>query len=851
MSNATVEVFKPDTGDKYTIPAGELAEAKAKGYAPVPASAAPLSTAVASPAANPVPLPADTHPNVSDADLTPDGHIRAFSQEGKEVHVVDEPGAIQTLRDKGYVLASDRALDAQTQARQQAADEERKAKLGIEGYDPEALKEDYAQRGVLGLGLPPALDLMAAGIAAPNQEAADAIRNRLPGGRTPEQQAAVEAAREGEISSYGTLGKVAYWAGRVPSEIVNVVGLAKAATAATRGLTGAARLVAEGSIFGVPDATAKILNGDPEGAAESMAAMVVGNAALHGIFSLGAKVLGRTAQASAEAAERAGADVELQAGKKVISDAISPAFADRIGEETRPLLEKAGISEAEASDPKKLLEVANDIKESDPNVKAAYEGLAKADRGELTEALGKADADLIMLPEHPGIDAIREKIAGVKGWEDVRDLKSWLHEYKPPTVGTPEGLEGVDFMRATDDAKDAVHSAILEAQQDLVGRLGESAGAKVLDGLQKEGAVTALRKLFGGLEDVPARPETPGLMASAMKALRGRRAGAALAAGWIAHAALGVHVGAPAVIVANLARDALAAGAEKKGFARAMKGALRMARPNAAVAVDAIKQVDDRIAGRVDALMTDLKSGKTTKHKIEPVLSSFLPNAGAGLSRAMQVTVLRRAVAQQQTAPEAVADHLGAMTMPLHEEGLQPVAAAFAQHQMNLLKVVQAALGPDPMAGAMHPFQSPREDKPDPAQEARIDRTLAIAADPTVLLDLVRSNTITDTDVAIAEYTNPATLQKIRIKAAEAGAKGKLDLSYQKEIGMNRLMGGSSSARSKSSIAMLQSTFASAGANAPVGPRQGVENKGMNAKGQDHFLESSLTTSQRSIVGPR
>ena len=139
MSNATVEVFKPDTGDKYTIPAGELAEAKAKGYAPVPASAAPLSTAVASPAANPVPLPADTHPKVSDADLTPDGHIRAFSQEGKEVHVVDEPGAIQTLRDKGYVLASDRALDAQTQARQQAADEERKAKLGIEADDAGSL----------------------------------------------------------------------------------------------------------------------------------------------------------------------------------------------------------------------------------------------------------------------------------------------------------------------------------------------------------------------------------------------------------------------------------------------------------------------------------------------------------------------------------------------------------------------------------------------------------------------------------------------------------------------------------------------------------------------------------------
>jgi hypothetical protein len=117
------------------------------------------------------------------------------------------------------------------------------------------------------------------------------------------------------------------------------------------------------------------------------------------------------------------------------------------------------------------------------------------------------------------------------------------------------------------------------------------------------------------------------------------------------------------------------------------------------------------------------------------------------------------------------------------------------------------------------------------------------------LLDLVRSNTITETDVAIAEYTNPATLQKIRIKAAEKGAKGDLNLSYQREVSMNRLMGRSSSSDSKSSIAMLQSSFTSAAANPAIGQRSGVQNSGMNAKGQDRFLESSLTTSQRSIVG--
>jgi N-acetyl-gamma-glutamyl-phosphate reductase len=91
---------------------------------------------------------------------------------------------------------------------------------------------------------------------------------------------------------------------------------------------------------------------------------------------------------------------------------------------------------------------------------------------------------------------------------------------------------------------------------------------------------------------------------------------------------------------------------------------------------EAVAKMDERITGGVDALMSDLKSGKTTKHEIKPTLSSFLPNAGAGLSRAAQITVLRRVVNQE---PQAIADHMGMVAMPLHEEGLQPVAAALAQ----------------------------------------------------------------------------------------------------------------------------------------------------------------------------
>jgi hypothetical protein len=764
--------------------------------------------------------------------------IRAFNPKtGEEFHVAGNTLTdIQAIRDKGYVLASDQALEART-AEQEASDEQAREEA--------AKKTPLAKLGAAGAVI--------AGIGEPIRPLVSAIANKVRGS-TPEDVAFQDAARENVEKEH----PYAYWGARVPAEVAGalatgeVAGLASGAIKGAGVLRAGARALAEGAIFAAPDATAKALNGDPQGAAESLALSVGVAAGLHGIFSLGSRIVGRVAQASAEADARALSEEGLAAGRKVIADAVSPAFADRIGEESRPLLEKLGLDPEKAT-AEDIVKAANDARANSPAVKAAYDGLEKVDRGELRQVLGDAAEDLSKLPEHPDVERIWNKLASVTDWKGARELRSWLDDFKPtaqpakPLAGVADipavAADHLDALRAVDDAKDAIHLRIVNAQKELLSRMGPDLSTKVVDGLHKENAVTALRTLFGGIENVPA-PERKGIIGAITK-LR-QRSPAMLAAGFIAHAAGLGHVGAPAVVAFNAAKDAIASSSGKRVFARAMRNALGTARPNATLAIDAVRSMDERIATGVDGLMGDLSSGKTFKHAIEPSLSRFLPNGGSGLSRAAQITVLRRAVAQHQDNPEAVAEHLASLTAPLHDEGLAPVGMAYAQHQVALMKVIQSVLPPDPQP--VHPFAEPPIESIAPAVFARVDRTLALASDPLTLFSLVRSNTITPTDVAIVQYTNPATLQKMRVKAVEQGIKKGGAYSYQQRISLGYLMGTDLDADSKATVPVLQAAFGPALANTPTGPRAGLQNNGENADGQDAALESHLTVSQKSLT---
>jgi hypothetical protein len=317
------------------------------------------------------------------------------------------------------------------------------------------------------------------------------------------------------------------------------------------------------------------------------------------------------------------------------------------------------------------------------------------------------------------------------------------------------------------------------------------------------------------------------------------------------HAGISVpfHAG---LLAFKVARGAAKSGAESRAFSAATRVLRGASAPNTAMALDALKAVETRVTTESKALIASLVAREGFKHAdaVDSSISRFLPNGGSGQSRDTQVAVLRRAVSQHQDNPEGVADHIATLTAPLHAEGLSPVATAYTDHQIRLMKVIQSVLPQDPKMAAPHPFAADvKAEDISPATRARYERTLTIASDPVRLVGFVKANTITPTDVAIAAATNPQTLQKLRSALVEEAIKTKPDLSYQQRLSMSILMGENLDT-STAKIPELQSAYG-APANAPVGPRQGVDNKGMNERGQDDSLEAHLTTSQRSIVGPR
>src|SRR6202044_3062155 len=85
-------------------------------------------------------------------------------------------------------------------------------------------------------------------------------------------------------------------------------------------------------------------------------------------------------------------------------------------------------------------------------------------------------------------------------------------------------------------------------------------------------------------------------------------------------------------------------------------------------------------------------------------LKNLLPNGGLGQSNKEQLATLRTTVNEAVANPTKLTEHLANATQPLRDAGMSKIADAYTDHQLRLMKVIQAILPKDPTMAAAHPF---------------------------------------------------------------------------------------------------------------------------------------------------
>jgi hypothetical protein len=254
-------------------------------------------------------------------------------------------------------------------------------------------------------------------------------------------------------------------------------------------------------------------------------------------------------------------------------------------------------------------------------------------------------------------------------------------------------------------------------------------------------------------------------------------------------------------------------------------------------------KIKDGVKDLVSALGSTQAARAITDHR---GVQAFIPNSGVGQTGDRQFDTLRKAVAANESNPQGYADHLGNITSGLHNEGLPQVATAYNAHQLRLMKVIQTILPVDPAMKSAHPFSAKvAGDEISPATKEKYQRALSIAADPINLLHMIKSNTITAGDVAIAAATNPSTLQKMREELVEEAMKSKPNLSYQNRLSMEILMGEKLD-QSTEQLPVLQAPYAAGGAK-KVKPTKQKKSPIISAKSADNIQDSYLNVSEKAM----
>jgi hypothetical protein len=894
-------------GTSYDIPPENVDKAVASGQFSLPATpeAAPGLPATAAPPA------AATGPDVASlaAGATPEQVAQSEKEthahdapDIQDVPLIGEDGKLYNIPDANVAaaVATGKFRVSTLEERNASEDQRINAKFAADTGPLEA--------GALGFARHlPLVDVAASGIAgalsgkttreelAQSQRDADLVSEAHP-------VAYGAGAVGGEVA--GAVGL-----GAVGEGLTGAVGLGRAAQAGdllTSGVgRGVAKAAIEGAVYSAEPVAKAIVNKDPAGSAEALALGIGLNVALHGAFAGIAKLPGL----AAEGTEKLGSAVKDKLAPELSTVESGNYFGRQIGLTTKqiadnrgeilPLIKATGIVSTDTT--KQALAKIQALEESGPAIGRAIKALDSFDGKApvIEEHLANATDELRRLIPQEALDREAVEAAYESGKKELRRI-ALADKPNPIRLGLAKNqLETaeralLDMPELSSDAEQALKTmrpilsrveasatrgtfADTQAMKKFIGdqtnftdnkfanglrrqaygiiaenvaraedaAAGELGSTEVVEGLRQQRGAYALHKIFGDAADkVEARAGAEHLG----HLLGGPSTGSGH---MLPHFVLGAF-GLPSGLNAALAITGVPQMVKGYVAKQRMSGAIaKLLNESTAPATNTVVHALERQKLQLSEGVRSFFSALGTREAEKPLdttggLRGFVEDAN-GRSHGQQLASLKRAITEAHLDPTVAAARLEHVVAPLHAEGLHEVAQAYTDHQLRLMKVLQAILPGDSNSIAhAHPFAAKvNEDEIAPATKARYQRALTIAADPQALLHLVKNNQINQGDVAIAAAVNPSTLQKLRDEVIREGMKSKPDLTYQQRLSMGILLGQNID-QSTEQIPQLQSVYA--GAAAPASAPAGSHHHSGHLSGgaQKNLTNAPLTLSQQA-----
>lgn len=650
----------------------------------------------------------------------------------------------------------------------------------------------------------------------------------------------VEEAITQEVKKY----PAGYYAGAVAGEVFQAVsaGAASEAAATALGLErGPAKILLESAIWASPSVTADLINKNPGAAAEDLAITTGVNFLTHGLLSNFTAPTAKELAKNAEVAtQRAILDKELQSenSQKIAKEVFGmkdPREIEKLQEVLPNIIKDSDItikdtnqeivdklqnlSKEKSQLPDKILQLA-DKEPITQNLVTQHMGEVRKTLNELVKTqVGPANkiVSKILTPIALQVDAMAK--AGTLA--SLQDGEKFLaSQIKGDTFKKEVAQRAYNiFLEGKTRAEDAIAKQI--ANPEITQAIQKQRGIALLN----QWIETAEKNLSGADKESLKNPLSETIKKVSHNPLT-----------WILAHTIGHHL-SPILYGAKIA-----ASVWQKATGAKATSAFGDYLSHQILANQAAQDMKISISTEARNLISNLTSQSVRQAKqLSGGINSFLPNNGTGLSESQKVKTLQEAIKQAQN-PNNFAATTESLVGPLKADGLHAVAQDYTDHQLRLMKVIQSVLPADPAMNQAHPFMANvKTQEISPATKMRYDRAMTIAADPRKLFDMIKSNMISDYDVAIASATNPNTLQKMRIELMNEIVKSKPDLSYQHKLSIGIMM-GTNIDESANQLPILQSVYV-----APTVASQMSEGKGgskLSAKSQERLQEAPLTTSQ-------
>lgn len=806
-----------------------------------------------------------------DADINPDGSVKVVDPDGKIYNITADANSIAAAKDKGYQFYSDynkeaAANNAAIAQRQQAQDAEdaRIRTQGPLGYKADDVDTIQKLTNFIGIKLSPDKirttlekygydSLEAAAAALDNNVFRDLYTAATHTDDSLYQQGLKDVTKKEHPYAYwgGAIAReagTAFASGEIGESVSGALGL----NAATK-LGTAAKLATEGAVYAAPNMAVDILNHNYQNAGEDLAVGSLGNILTHGLFSVGGKAIDAMGASALDKAAAAAPDLETETNTIWKTLGATSKEIEDIKKYTPDLIANGTLKGGSGSVEKVVQENIDRLQalsDSGPKIGKAVQALDELpsastlvqtalmkSREEIEKIannyVGEQQKQIVraLTPIHKQIADVLQ--AGDPSFVDLQKLKQFVGGQ------TNFGKDNNMINNIKADVYDKIRNIQINSENEAASLLQKPEVSQALE--ESRAAYTVSKKLESlitraNAKDILQPFSMPGLQHRGLIGL-----------GLHALGLSGPLSLAGSLVVKPVIEKFFGKGAQ---FNRAISALQDNAVSATSKAVDT---QEAKINDGTKDLISYLEKNKATFGRAamaaavdtNHALNHFTPNNGTGLSNDQKLDKVRADVLSATTNPNMLIDHLATVTQPLRQAGLDQVAQAYTDHQLRLMKVIQAIIPKDPKMTQAHPFAAQVEPAEiSPATKERYQRALTIAAQPEKLLDLVKSNSITPVDVAICGAVNPQTLQRMRSAMINEAIKSKPDLSYQQRLSIGILMGANVD-QSTAPLPVIQDIYT------PFTPTMGGQPNSKPHKGsskeQADIADSYQTVSQQAI----